>query len=190
MKIIGIDHSLNSTGVVALTKDKDISYTNYAITYKDKKTTNNLYFNLKRFDFTINKIKETFDSFHPDLVVIEGFAFGIKKTKSLTELGALGWMIRMLAWKQNYSMLIVTPSQLKQFVGESGTCKKNLLMLKIWQKYQVEFKTDDEADAYGLARLGLEYLNVFNKKIKIDSYTEYEKKVLKSLLGGQNVEGC
>lgn len=48
---------------------------------------------------------------------------------------------------------IVAPGTLKKFITGSGTSDKNLILLAVFRKWAVGLNDDNQADAYGLARL-------------------------------------
>ena len=186
--IIGIDPSLTSTGIVVLDRLGNL-IDHKAIQFRDK-LNNKVYFNLERFNYTLTNIDIVLHNYaEKGVIAIEGFAYGAKqKTRSLIEFGALGWMIRKMwydKYRDEYKLIIIQPTQLKQFIGEKGNCKKERMILKVWQKYNIEFKTNDETDAYGLAQMGLAYYNITNKIRSLESYKTYEQKALNKVLKGE-----
>ncbi len=48
---------------------------------------------------------------------------------------------------------VVAPPALKKFVCGAGRSEKSDMKLHVYKKWGQEFKTDDEADSYGLARI-------------------------------------
>ncbi len=66
-------------------------------------------------------------------------------------------------FKKNVNFKIIAPGTLKKFVTGDGRAKKDLMLLKVYKKWGVEFSDDNLADAYGLARHALEDYN--NEKI-------------------------
>jgi len=72
---------------------------------------------------------------------------------------------------------------LKKFITGVGKGKKELILLKAFQRYNIEFKTPDEAEAYGLAKIGMLYL--FEKKKcfkKVICSKSFEQEVLNKCL--------
>jgi len=90
-----------------------------------------------------------------DVVCLEGLSFG-SQGMALAQLGAAHYIIRVLLYERNINFSVVSPSTLKKFVTGKGNCKKDLMLLKVFQKWGVEFSNDNLADAYSLARLSLD----------------------------------
>ena len=75
---------------------------------------------------------------------------------ALAQLGAAHYIARVLLHERNIEFDIVSPSTLKKFVTGKGNCKKDLVLLKVFQKWGVEFSDNNLADAYSLARFALD----------------------------------
>jgi len=75
---------------------------------------------------------------------------------ALAQLGAAHYIIRVLLYERNIDFSVVPPSTLKKFVTGKGNCKKDLVLLKVFQKWGVEFSDNNLADAYSLAKFALE----------------------------------
>ena len=89
------------------------------------------------------------------LVCLEGLSFG-SKGNSLAQMGALHYLVRLFLYHNKIDYKIITPTQLKKFVTGSGRVQKNLMLLKIYKKWGIEFDDDNLADAYALARFAFE----------------------------------
>jgi crossover junction endodeoxyribonuclease RuvC len=86
---------------------------------------------------------------------IEGPAYSAKGAFIL-QMGALHYYLRIFFRKNNIDYKIITPGTLKKFTTGSGNAKKNLMLMKVYKRWGVEFADDNLADAYSLARLALE----------------------------------
>jgi crossover junction endodeoxyribonuclease RuvC len=53
-----------------------------------------------------------------------------------------------------YHYLMVAPTALKKFITGKGNAKKELMLMKIFKRYGLEFENNNLADAYALARYG------------------------------------
>ncbi|MGD2073064.1 MAG: hypothetical protein PVG65_06210, partial [Candidatus Thorarchaeota archaeon] len=51
---------------------------------------------------------------------------------------------------------VIAPSTLKKFVTGKGNCKKELILLKVYQKFEIEFDNHNLADAFSLAKMAFE----------------------------------
>jgi Holliday junction resolvasome RuvABC endonuclease subunit len=102
-------------------------------------------------------------------VCIEGPSYASNGAFVL-QMGALHFMIRIMLKKREINYSIIAPGTLKKFVTGDGRAKKDLMLLKVFKKWGVEFADDNLADAYSLARLALEnYLNETSKQVSKSS---------------------
>lgn len=88
-------------------------------------------------------------------VCMEGYARGRNNWRE--EAGELGAVVK-LSLRQSLGdpvcyPTIVVPTQVKKFATGKGTAAKNTILLAVYKKWGVEFQSDDEADAYTLARI-------------------------------------
>lgn len=85
-------------------------------------------------------------------VYVEGYGFANKHTMAtLVELGAL---IREVLHESDARWEEVAPSRLKKFVTGKGNSPKDRILLDVYKRFGLDCKTDDEADAVGLAYYG------------------------------------
>ena len=82
---------------------------------------------------------------------MEGIAFA-KKSTFAHQLGALHFYIRILFYRNNDNYTIVPPTELKKFVTGKGNCKKDLMLMKTYKRWGVEFDDDNLCDAFCLAQ--------------------------------------
>lgn len=87
-------------------------------------------------------------------VYIEG-AFSSNSQYSL-QMGALHYYVRIFLIKNKTNFKVIAPGTLKKFVTGTGKGKKELILLKTYKKWGVEFDNNNLADAYGLARMAIE----------------------------------
>ncbi len=64
------------------------------------------------------------------------------------------------------AFLVVPPARLKKFACGKGNAKKDEIRLAVYKRWGFEAPTNDEVDAYVLARIGLAYLGYDDKLIK------------------------
>jgi len=145
MLYVGIDPSMNSTGLVIL---------NYDMSIQIQKTISS---NSKDSDeLRIKKIGEEIISEILKLnrqskVCIEGISFG-SSGRGVAQQAGLNYFICILLNKYDIPYVKCPPTTLKKFVTGKGQCKKELMMLKTYKKWGIEFENSDICDAYGLAR--------------------------------------
>lgn len=109
---------------------------------------------------------------HQTLVLIEGYSYG-SKGRAVISLGEYGMHLRSELLESFRHVLEVPPSTLKQFAADKGNASKTDVIVKMTKRFGVEFKTDDEYDAYALGQLGRALLNVPDMKL-----TEAQKKAV------------
>jgi len=155
---VGMDPSYNGFAIVVLDKDANIIEQRLFGSESDSETEDRLMELEKKFKFVQNIV-----CLHS--VCIEGPSYASNGAYVL-QMGALHFMIRLMLRKRNVDYSIIAPGTLKKFVTGDGRAKKDLMLLKVFKKWGVEFEDDNLADAYSLARLALEnYLNGTSKQI-------------------------
>lgn len=179
MTNIGIDPSLNSTGICInnngkcdyflivskMTKKMQLFDNQYVkfIKYEknntnkkensyeiiEKNKSNNIYSICK----SIEEIIKKYDNCH---VYMEGVSYGSLGSSALVDLSGLNFAIRNVLIQNNIPFTIVSPSQNKKFATGNGAADKSLMIFS-WLKIEkhlkniTEIKIDDLADAYFLS---------------------------------------
>lgn len=147
---VGLDHSYHSTGLIVLDQDaKIVKQKNFSIV-KGKKIENVeecLVEYEKQIQFVAN-IHNLYGAY------IEGPSYS-SSGQSTLQMGALHYYTRLFLYKNNINFKVIAPNSLKKFIFK-GNAKKELILLKVFQRWGEEFEVDDLADAYGLARMAYE----------------------------------
>lgn len=161
-KIIGLDLSINSTGIYTSTGDY------YVITSKmtkemskctdiniiDYEKTDDINKNLEQIGDIIMYI---ITKHRPNLVVIEDVAMGATFSRSLIDLTGLNYWVRALLTQNNVKFITVPPTRWKKELIGNGQATKDLI-IDAWQKITKNNiklkKMDDIADAYFLCKYG------------------------------------
>lgn len=96
-----------------------------------------------------------------DHICMEGYANGAKFGRE--QAGELGAIIKVaindLPFKEfprGYPT-IVPPTSLKKYVLGVGKGGKNEMLLGVYKQWDVEYKDDNAADSYGLARMAMDF---------------------------------
>ena len=177
--IIGIDPSINSTGVCIwddavadnryyiipskMTR-KMQQFDNQWITllpYIKQDTTKDTYTIKEHKKFcnlyeVCNRIGDILDKYKPDMVKMEGVSYGSVGSAALVDLSMLSGMIRLEIGRRGIPFEIVSPTELKKFACANGQADKDV-MIDAWKRLDphikdiTEIKVDDLADAYFLA---------------------------------------
>lgn len=161
MTSLGIDLSLRETGYVCLKNGTIIKQLLITSAPKIKTTLGEL----QRLLTIINNICAT-NLVNIDITVIEGLSYGAAfQSTSLMQLAGLNYMLRERIYHLNKQFIIIAPTQLKKFITGKGNCAKELMLLSTYKRYGVSFTNNNLCDAYGLAQVGLAYMNSSAKKL-------------------------
>lgn len=154
MKVMGVDASPSSTGVVVLQPQEgglkqDMRWCERAIQITDKR-------GIERGVAQVEKLDEVLVSLQPELVVFEAYAFVFRKT--IQQTIEVGTCLRIAVMRREVPYLEVPPLQLKKFVTGTGKGKKDVMRLYVYKRWGYEHDCDDIVDAFALAQVGLAYL--------------------------------
>lgn len=147
MSVLAIDASLTSTGV-AYRRDAVVTK---AIQCKTRVAP-------IRLAYIRDAVSKALDEVSPELVVLEGYAMGIRSGR-LFDIGELGGVLKLCIWERGLPLLVIPPTNLKKFTTGKGNAKKPDMAAALYAQDGVKFRTDDEADAYALLLMGEAYLN-------------------------------
>ena len=163
MRVLGIDPSINSTGVCVNTDDrktkyyiitnectltkramksieenppKDITYMFYEKTKDDTNYNTREVCKLQNFVGIIEQIKWILKKEKPDIVFMEGISYGSMGTSTaLVDLAGLNYLIRKTVYEhfKSYNINIVSPKELKSKSCGNGNAGKEE-MIYLWLK--------------------------------------------------------
>ena len=143
--VAGFDLSLTATGYVFLNLDNSIEESGVLL---------NKYKGMERCYYIRDTILDMCrrKSVRIQHICMEGYSFGSRGM--LADLGELGGLIKDV-FDNSLGIIytIVGPNQLKKFATGKGSGKKNVVMMKVYKKYGVEFDDDNECDAFVLAKI-------------------------------------
>jgi crossover junction endodeoxyribonuclease RuvC len=146
-KIMGIDLSLVETGIICL-EDGEITLSRLV---KSKPSDEK---EIERIQKIARQVTESILSYKPDLIVIEGLSYGSKNSTSLCQLAKLNFSVEIFCYQMGHRYLMVPPTTLKKFITGKGNAKKEVMLMKILKKYDLEFDNNNLADAFALAKYG------------------------------------
>ena len=145
---VGMDPSFNGFGIIVLDKEANIIEQKLIAS----NTKNDIEDRLMELEVEYSFIPNI-NCLHS--VFLEGPAY-LANGQFALQMGALHFMIRLMLKKRGVNYSIIAPGTLKKFVTGKGNAKKDLILLKVYKKWGVEFDNDNLADAYSLARMALE----------------------------------
>lgn len=178
MKVIGLDLSINSTGVCINKDNKKFKY--YIITNKTSRAYlnfDNKYINIRIYnklqpegDYTqkestktrniyniVSIIEEIIKKEKPDCCNIEGISYGSRNSGALVDLAGLNFMVRQMLIKNNINYNIISPTANKKFAVGNGGVEKDVIVNSFLRlnpyltNINKSIKLDDIADAYFLS---------------------------------------
>ncbi len=150
---IGLDLSLTGTGIVILDENEKILEQKLISTKSIDVIEKRLIFIQTEILNCLTKYTISID--FSNNVFIEGLSFGSSGQKML-ELAGLHYLIRTSFFSVispifNYE--IIPPTVIKKFITGVGNAKKELMLLKVYKKFGVEFQDNNICDAFCLAKL-------------------------------------
>jgi len=135
---------------------------------------NNKLRGVERLIFIREKVYQFTCIYNIQLIGIEGYARGARNRRE--EAGELGGLLRVIFYECDIPWIDIAPSQLKKFATGKGNTQKDHVLLAIYKKWGIEFKTNDEADAFVAAQV-VRAMDL----LKHDDLRKYEIEVLKKL---------
>lgn len=153
MRSLGIDASLTGTGIVLLNGTEHNSK-------QFKPTTTDIERLLE-----IEKQIISYLDYAPDIICIEGYAFG--RSNRAHHMGELGGILRRRLYLSGHHWIEIPPKKLKKFVAGNGNASKEVVLLNVFKRWGIEFTNSDEADAFALAKMGAIILGQKEKLTKI-----------------------
>jgi crossover junction endodeoxyribonuclease RuvC len=141
---IGIDPSLTATALVAVTAKGQMVKSTICKTAWDG----------PRRLVSIRDQADRFITQFGDqtvLVGIEHYAMGAKFGREAA--GELGGVLRVMMYENSCEYIEIAPMQLKQFATGKGTAQKDHVLMAVYKKWGMEFRTNDEADAFVAAQI-------------------------------------
>ena len=145
---VGVDPSFNGFAIIILDKDANIIEQKLFGSESKAEPEDRLLELEKGYSFIPNIV-----CLHT--VCIEGPSY-MSNGAFVLQTGALHFMVKIMLKRRGVNYKIIAPGTLKKFVTGKGNAKKDLMLLKVYKKWGVEFDNDNLADAYGLARMALE----------------------------------
>jgi len=170
-EIIGLDLSITSTGFCSIPTD-NLEY--YSVAIGTKADFGNM---PERQQYIINFLYNRIA--WNNLVLIENSSFASRN--SIFILAELAGVVKYIIYnKLSKNILLVSPTTLKKWATGVGKGKKDQIRLGVYKKYGIEFKTDDEIDAFVLADIGLQLIAPTRE------FKKYEIECLNSIKKGKD----
>lgn len=141
---IGFDVSLTCTGVAVVKGDK---YETYNIKSPAKLGTG-----IARLNYLYEEFRGVIAKHgRPTMVCVEDYSFASKGKQF--NVGEGGGIFRLAMFHEKCELIAVSPNSLKKFITGKGSGDKDVVMMKLLKNFGVEITQNDQADAYGLAKM-------------------------------------
>lgn len=171
---VGLDPSLTGFAVHVVYPDRS----SYSVEYSSKPC-KTLCGRFQRYRSLVDKVMKTVREVYPRIIMLEGYSYG-SKGQAIITLGEFGAILRDRLIGYSDFIAEVPPTVLKGFICGKGNAKKAAVVSAATKRYGEEFDTDNQADAYVLARMGLVIIGQ-------DEYqTEFQARAIEKVLVEDN----
>lgn len=151
---LGLDLSCTATGVVLLRESgQNIPELIHASEIKPKSKAG-----MVRVHWIVSEIMEMIHGEKPDRIVVEGYSLG-KNASSTIPLVELGGLLRFMLYLDGLTWFDPRASEVKKFATGKGNAQKDVVMMHVLKRWAYESATNNIADAYVLACMGLAQAN-------------------------------
>lgn len=154
-RVVGLDLSVTSTGICVLVEGDDRKWTveaTHRVGYPLKRDSS-VQEKIERLVMIARKVVQTCNELPggPMSVGIEGYAFSARGAQN--DLAELQGVVKsQLQLSSSVKIVVVPPTQARRHVLGAGNPKGKKGIARILRVMGLEFKTDDEADAYVIAK--------------------------------------
>ncbi len=166
MSILSIDQSLSGTAIAHIDNDCNIIET-IMVDTDSMRGTYRLNYIVKEIIKACDKVEDRF------LIVREGYSFG-SKGRATFSLGELGGCIDLSLY--NYkndkfkAYYVLSPGVWKKYCLQSGSVKKDSsYLLKVYNRFKIQFENDNIADAY---MLGYSLVGLLKASKNVDGFID------------------
>lgn len=163
MGVLGFDPSLTSSGFAY--RDRDGEFHTGRIKAANIRGPERLDFIRYSFLDLLGRVATAADS-NVDLIAYEGYAMGGRAGRGrLFDIGELGGVLKLVAWQRGVDVLLIPPSNLKQFATGKGKADKLEVAKAIAETWGYNIPQNDEADAFILLMMGEAFLRTRRPRV-------------------------
>jgi Holliday junction resolvasome RuvABC endonuclease subunit len=191
MKIVGIDYSMNSPGIVRfyldnnldLIKAESLGFTQIKKNQKDAKIIyhkkDQFCNNIEKFvwinDIIHNFLLNEYATFQDDYIALEGYAYGAKG--KVFEIGEATGELKKRIWESKVPLRIYDPTSIKMFITGVGNADKELMKKHYKGIIPIEDINEDIIDAYHITSLLQTELKLRKGIVKSQDLLEHQIRV-------------
>ncbi|SRR6266567_859926 len=148
MKILGIDPGKTNMGLCFIDDLKDFKTWKIEI-FKNAKKDEKIH-QLIQLEIELDKV---FTQYKPDVIFHEGIAYCA--SNGVEESGKVEYIIERTSFNHDIPFTKLANATIRRFLGISkGEKTKDLMSLAIYKKFNVELPSQDERDAFAIAKCG------------------------------------
>lgn len=174
---LGLDISISGTGLVAVDDEYKVVHSIKLSSQEQLRDVERLYFLKQLMQHHLDIIKSQGDVIQCALEIPAYQAEG-----RLVEIGEITGIEKVELYLAGIPFIRVAPLQLKKYVSGKGVGGKSLILLDVFKNFKEEFRDDNEADAYVLARIARDFKHYYIDKEDMCTHIKgYQQEVLKKL---------
>lgn len=152
---LGVDLSTSATGIVLLRENgQAIPET----LFYDELTVKNLT-GMRRAQQMVLEIMTIIHNERPDRIVVEGYSLNTKNASSIVPLVEIGALLRFMLMIDELEWFDPRASEVKKFATGKGNTPKDQVMMWVLKRWDFTSPSNNVADAYVLAAMGLAQAN-------------------------------
>jgi len=152
---MGLDLSANASGVVLL----EANGTKVPCCVLEKEIVPKKLAGMARVVFVATEIMTLIHEHKPNRICMEGYSLNLKNATSVIPLVEIGGAIRLMMYLDGLTWLDPRAGQVKEFATGKGNSAKDLVMMNVLKRWSHESKSNNTADAYVCAAIGLAHVN-------------------------------
>ncbi len=177
--IMGLDLSLNGTGVAIFSGVKTIETSSIVITPKMVKEGMR---GMRRLRHVLSVLMDVVDEYGVTHVVMEGYAYAA--SGKVFDIAELGGCVKLGLLSRKIHLELLPPAQVKQWVSGNGQTQKDKMLVEAFKLWGIDFDNSDEMDAHALATVGVAQFSpsLLDEVMPEGSLTQLRSKVLTRLM--------
>jgi crossover junction endodeoxyribonuclease RuvC len=117
----------------------------------------------ERLDFITEQLLKLVYDHDIEVIFMEGYSMGSPQRGGAVgrafDIGELGGVVKLLAYRGGVDLVLVPPAVLKKFATGKGNAKKPEMIAAVRKVWGMDIPQDDMADAFLLYQFGEPYLN-------------------------------
>lgn len=153
VRVIGLDPSLTGTGVVVM---DGFGHLVDLKVFSSKACGSKVHERMERFNRLVESVRSIVAAENPSIICIEGYSYG-SSTGGVSDRVEYGGLLRHMLWRFGHIEIHeVVPTSLKKWSTGKGKGDKTPVIAALTKRYGVVFESDNEYDAYALARIALQ----------------------------------